>query len=79
MAGVEGQQTVLLLEDHQFVHPSFLEMVNSLLSSGQFVYSKVCKVCCIIKGAPHRVLLCVLQVKFPGCTLQKSWSRYCHR
>ncbi|XP_053095782.1 cytoplasmic dynein 2 heavy chain 1 isoform X3 [Pangasianodon hypophthalmus] len=35
MAGVEGQQTVLLLEDHQFVHPSFLEMVNSLLSSGE--------------------------------------------
>ncbi|KAI5098641.1 cytoplasmic dynein 2 heavy chain 1, partial [Silurus meridionalis] len=35
MAGVEGQQTILLLEDHQFVHPSFLEMVNSLLSSGE--------------------------------------------
>ncbi|KAI4889837.1 hypothetical protein NFI96_027314, partial [Prochilodus magdalenae] len=35
LAGVEGQQTVLLLEDYQFVHPSFLEMVNSLLSSGE--------------------------------------------
>ncbi|KAJ8280434.1 hypothetical protein GJAV_G00054510 [Gymnothorax javanicus] len=34
-AGIEGQQVVLLLEDHQFVHPSFLEMVNSLLSSGE--------------------------------------------
>uniref|UniRef100_W5K866 Cytoplasmic dynein 2 heavy chain 1 n=1 Tax=Astyanax mexicanus TaxID=7994 RepID=W5K866_ASTMX len=34
-AGIEGQQTVLLLEDYQFVHPSFLEMVNSLLSSGE--------------------------------------------
>ncbi|KAL0175175.1 hypothetical protein M9458_031143, partial [Cirrhinus mrigala] len=32
-AAVDGQQVVLLLEDHQFVHPSFLEMVNSLLSS----------------------------------------------
>lgn len=36
LAAVDGQQVVLLLEDHQFVHPSFLEMVNSLLSSGQF-------------------------------------------
>ncbi|TRY83670.1 hypothetical protein DNTS_027964 [Danionella cerebrum] len=34
-AVLEGQQVVLLLEDHQFVHPSFLEMVNSLLSSGE--------------------------------------------
>ncbi|XP_043928516.1 cytoplasmic dynein 2 heavy chain 1 isoform X1 [Protopterus annectens] len=35
LAGIEGQQVVLLLEDYQFVHPSFLEMVNSLLSSGE--------------------------------------------
>ncbi|XP_072546992.1 cytoplasmic dynein 2 heavy chain 1 isoform X2 [Salminus brasiliensis] len=34
-AGIDGQQAVLLLEDYQFVHPSFLEMVNSLLSSGE--------------------------------------------
>lgn len=38
LAGLEGQQVVLLLEDYQFVHPAFLEMVNSLLSSG---------VCCL--------------------------------
>lgn len=36
-AAVDGQQVVLLLEDHQFVHLSFLEMVNSLLSSGQLL------------------------------------------
>ncbi|KAM3616882.1 uncharacterized protein V6R79_025341 [Siganus canaliculatus] len=35
LAGLEGKQVVLLLEDYQFVHPSFLEMVNSLLSSGE--------------------------------------------
>ncbi|XP_029699181.1 cytoplasmic dynein 2 heavy chain 1 isoform X3 [Takifugu rubripes] len=35
LAGIEGQQVVLLLEDYQFVHSSFLEMVNSLLSSGE--------------------------------------------
>uniref|UniRef100_A0A8C5EPV0 Cytoplasmic dynein 2 heavy chain 1 n=1 Tax=Gouania willdenowi TaxID=441366 RepID=A0A8C5EPV0_GOUWI len=34
VAGLDGQQVVLLLEDSQFVHPAFLEMVNSLLSSG---------------------------------------------
>ena len=34
-AGVEGEQVVLLLEDHQFVDLSFLELVNSLLSSGE--------------------------------------------
>ncbi|MFT7803200.1 cytoplasmic dynein 2 heavy chain 1 [Arapaima gigas] len=34
-AGIEGQQVVLLLEDYQLVDPSFLEMVNSLLSSGE--------------------------------------------
>lgn len=36
LAGLEGQQVVLLLEDYQFVHPAFLEMVNSLLSSGMY-------------------------------------------
>ncbi|XP_069615312.1 cytoplasmic dynein 2 heavy chain 1 [Ranitomeya imitator] len=35
MAGIEGQQVVLLLEDYHFVHPTFLEMINSLLSSGE--------------------------------------------
>ncbi|KAM9321467.1 cytoplasmic dynein 2 heavy chain 1 [Gastrophryne carolinensis] len=35
MAAIEGQQVVLLLEDYQFVHPTFLEMINSLLSSGE--------------------------------------------
>jgi dynein heavy chain 2 len=35
MTGVEGQQVVLLLEDHQFVESSFLELINSLLSSGE--------------------------------------------
>ncbi|XP_041438616.1 cytoplasmic dynein 2 heavy chain 1 isoform X2 [Xenopus laevis] len=35
MAAIEGQQVVFLLEDYQFVHPAFLEMVNSLLSSGE--------------------------------------------
>ena len=35
LAGVEAQQAVLLLEDYQFVQPTFLEMVNSLLSSGK--------------------------------------------
>lgn len=31
--GVEGQNTVLLLEDHHFFDPRFLEAINSLLSS----------------------------------------------
>ncbi|XP_063807614.1 cytoplasmic dynein 2 heavy chain 1 isoform X2 [Pseudophryne corroboree] len=35
MAGIEGQQVVFLLEDYQFVHPTILEMINSLLSSGE--------------------------------------------
>ncbi|XP_075347137.1 cytoplasmic dynein 2 heavy chain 1 isoform X3 [Mycteria americana] len=35
LAGIEGQQVVLLLEDYQFVHSTFLEMINSLLSSGE--------------------------------------------
>lgn len=42
LAGLEGQQVVLLLEDYQFVHSAFLEMVNSLLSSGV----SCCCVCC---------------------------------
>ncbi|KAM9801492.1 cytoplasmic dynein 2 heavy chain 1 [Neosynchiropus ocellatus] len=35
MTGIDGQQVVLLLEDYQFIHNAFLEMVNSLLSSGE--------------------------------------------
>ncbi|KAH0625160.1 hypothetical protein JD844_033332 [Phrynosoma platyrhinos] len=34
LAGIEAQHVVLLLEDYQFVQSTFLEMVNSLLSSG---------------------------------------------
>lgn len=34
-AGIEGQQMVILLEDHQLVDPSFLELINSLLSAGE--------------------------------------------
>ena len=35
ISGVEGQQVILLLEDHQILEPSFLEMINSLLSAGE--------------------------------------------
>lgn len=34
-AGVDGQSTVLLLEDYHFFEPAFLEAINSLLSSGE--------------------------------------------
>ena len=34
-AGVEGEQVVLLLEDHQLLDPTFLESINSLLCSGE--------------------------------------------
>lgn len=34
-AGVEGTELILLLEDHQFVHTSILELINSLLSAGE--------------------------------------------
>ncbi|KAK7489861.1 hypothetical protein BaRGS_00018883, partial [Batillaria attramentaria] len=35
LAGIEGEQIVLMLEDHQFVEPQFLELINSLLSAGE--------------------------------------------
>jgi dynein heavy chain 2 len=34
-AGIAGEQSVLLLEDHQFLEPQFIEYVNSLLSAGE--------------------------------------------
>ncbi|RHY58768.1 hypothetical protein DYB34_000770 [Aphanomyces astaci] len=34
-AGVEGQHTVLYLEDHHFVEDAILELTNSLLSAGE--------------------------------------------
>eukprot|EP00899_Mesostigma_viride_P029629 jgi/Mesvir1/9851/Mv22388-RA.1 len=33
--GVEGKQVMLLLEDHQLLEASFLELVNSVLSGGE--------------------------------------------
>ncbi|XP_074649972.1 cytoplasmic dynein 2 heavy chain 1-like [Tubulanus polymorphus] len=33
--GIDGEQMVLLLEDHQFIEPQFLELINSLLSAGE--------------------------------------------
>ncbi|UJR10563.1 hypothetical protein I4U23_014763 [Adineta vaga] len=34
-AGVEGEQCVLLVEDYQFIEPTFVELINSLLSAGE--------------------------------------------
>ena len=34
-AGIEGEQVVLILEDHHFVESTFLELINSLLSAGE--------------------------------------------
>lgn len=34
-AGVDGEQVVLLLEDHHLVSADFLETINSLLMSGE--------------------------------------------
>lgn len=33
--GVDDEQVVLLLEDHQFTDSTFLELVNSLLAAGE--------------------------------------------
>ena len=35
VAGVEGREMVFLLEDHQILESAYLEMINSLLSSGE--------------------------------------------
>ena len=34
-AGIEGEQVLLILEDHQFVESTCLELINSLLSAGE--------------------------------------------
>ena len=34
-AGVEGEPLLLILEDHHFVEPTFMELINSLLSTGE--------------------------------------------
>ena len=33
-AGIDGEQAILLVEDHQLVETEFLELINSLLCSG---------------------------------------------
>ena len=35
LTGVEGEQAILLLEDHQFTEITFLELINSLLAAGE--------------------------------------------
>ena len=35
IAGVEGRELVYVLEDHQVLEPTYLELINSLLSSGE--------------------------------------------
>ena len=35
LAGIDGEQVVLLLEDHQLLDSTFLESINSLLCSGE--------------------------------------------
>lgn len=81
VAGLEGQQVILLLEDYQFVHPAFLEMVNSLLSSGGYHSETLTVSLRTSEIKPvSSVLVCVShfcffhQVKFQDYTAQKSWS-----
>jgi dynein heavy chain 2 len=35
LAGIEGTDVVLYIEDHQFTNEAILEIVNSLISSGE--------------------------------------------
>jgi dynein heavy chain 2 len=35
LAGIDGEQVYLLLEDHQVTDIALMDMVNSLLSSGE--------------------------------------------
>ena len=35
VAGVEGREIIYLLEDHQVLEPTYLELINSVLSSGE--------------------------------------------
>ena len=35
LAGIDGKQVVLLVEDHQLIEQQFLELINSLLSAGE--------------------------------------------
>lgn len=35
VTGIDGEQVVMVLEDHQFTEPTFLELLNSLLSAGE--------------------------------------------
>ena len=35
MAGIDAEQVILLLEDHQFIDSEFLELINGLLCSGE--------------------------------------------
>ena len=35
MAGIEGREIIYLLEDHQILEPTYLELINSVLSSGE--------------------------------------------
>lgn len=35
LVGIEGQQVMMVLEDHQFMENTFLELINSLLSAGE--------------------------------------------
>lgn len=41
IAGIDGEQVYFLLEDHQLVDINFLDMVNSLLSSGEVSFSTI--------------------------------------
>ena len=34
-SGIDGDQVIFLIEDQQLVEPEFLELINSLLSSGE--------------------------------------------
>eukprot|EP00117_Sycon_ciliatum_P036543 scpid1236/ scgid27488/ Cytoplasmic dynein 2 heavy chain 1; Dynein heavy chain isotype 1B len=35
IAGIDGEDVVLLMDDHHFVEPSFIQLLNSLLSAGE--------------------------------------------
>ena len=35
IAGIDGESVLLMMDDHQFVQATFLQLINSLLSAGE--------------------------------------------
>lgn len=72
-AGVDGEQVYFILEDYQLINPEYLDLINSLLSSGEVCVAMdfVCLFCYVSFILFKK---CIEKMKIQITIITKCWK-----